>query len=158
MIDYGLKSFFSKNLVMWFSLSGSVNYDPHVWVCVIFVKLTNILCLWEFHFIHTFLLSFVFASTSLFKLLSFCLTLPLHIACSLSVFIQSPSMQLSLFLNLRCRRASSSKSSYLHLKAGVRECAAMPVGELAFLGTLTPVLFGISWLLDELFTFLDTVT
>lgn len=34
----------------------------------------------------------------------------------------------------------------------------MPVGELAFLGTLTPVLFGISWLLDELFTFLDTVT
>lgn len=43
------------------------------------------------------------------------------------------------------------------MEAGVRECAAVP-GELAFLGTLTPVLLGVSWLLGELSTFLDAVT
>lgn len=91
---------------------------------------------------------FSFASTSLFKLLSLCLTPP-SVLPALFFFMQALCMQLRLFLNLPCRLASSLKSSRLHLEAGVKECAAMPGGELAFLGTLTRVLLGVSWLLGE---------
>lgn len=45
MTDYGLKPFSPKNLVMCFSLPGSVSYDPHVWVCAILIELVSVLFL-----------------------------------------------------------------------------------------------------------------